>query len=106
MQLLAAKNYKWAELEFKNAIRLKKDLLPAWRGLAQVEELNHHLQVLVPVLQTIVELDPKDVETKLKLARLTLYGGATDQALGLSIAFLMGDWKRKRSCAEGADTLS
>ena len=30
-----------------------------------------------------MELDPKDVETKLKLARLTLLGGATDEALTL-----------------------
>ena len=31
----------------------------------------------------MLELDPKDVETKLKLARLTLLGGATDEALTL-----------------------
>ena len=47
------------------------------------KKLNHHWEGLVPILRTIVELDPKDVETKLKLARLMLLGGATDQALKL-----------------------
>ena len=70
MKLLAAHDNQRAAIEFRNAIKLKKDLMPAWRGLAQIEELNHHWQGLVPILATIVELDPKDVETKLKLASL------------------------------------
>jgi tetratricopeptide (TPR) repeat protein len=83
-KLLAAHNTQGAALEFKNAIRLKKDFLPAWRGLAQIEETDHHWAQLVPVLRTIVELDPKDADSKLKLARLLLYGGAADQALKLA----------------------
>ncbi len=82
-KLFAQHEYQKAAIEFRNAIGLKKDLLPAWRGLAQIEELDHHWAQLVPILRTIVELDPKDVETKLKLARLMLYGGAADQALKL-----------------------
>ena len=83
MKLLAAHEYQKATIEFKNAIALKKDLVPAWRGLAQIDEATHQWQALVGALKTIVELDPKDVETKLKLARLMLFGGATDQALKL-----------------------
>src|SRR5580698_3027695 len=82
-KLLAQHDNQKAAIEFKNAIRLKKDMLPAWRGLAQIDESVHHWAELVPVLKTIVELDPKDVETKLKLARIMLYGGATDEALKL-----------------------
>jgi len=90
-KLLAEQNYVWAAIEFKNAIKLKKDLVPAWRGLAQTEELNHNWQGLVPILRTIVELDPKDVETKLKLARFMLLGGATDEALKLVNGLDEGD---------------
>ena len=82
-KLLAAHDNQRAAIEFKNAVKIKKDLLPAWHGLAQIEELNHHWEGLIPILRTIVELDPKDVETKLKLARLALLGGATDEAFKL-----------------------
>ena len=83
MKLLAAHNTEKAALEFRNAVRLQKNFLPAWRGLAQTEEAIHHWDGLVPVLQTIVDLDPKDEATRLKLARLLLAGGAADQALKL-----------------------
>ena len=91
MKLLAEHDNQKAAIEFRNAIKLKKDLLPAWRGLAQIEELDHHWQGLVPILRTIAELDPKDVETKLKLARLMLLGGATDEALKLVNGLDEGD---------------
>lgn len=82
-KLLAQHDYLRAEIEFKNAVRLKKDLLPAWRGLAQVEETKHNLRTLVPILQTIVDLNPKDTETKLKLAKMLLVAGASDDAAKL-----------------------
>ena len=83
LKLLAKHENQKAAIEFKNAIDLKRDMIPAWRGLAQIEEANHHWAALVPILQTIVQFDPHDVKTKLKLARLLLAGGATDRALGL-----------------------
>jgi tetratricopeptide (TPR) repeat protein len=82
-KLLATHDVQRAAIEFKNAVRLKKDMLPAWRGLAEADELDHRWAELVPVLRTIVELDPKDVDAKLKLANLLLYGGAADQALAI-----------------------
>src|SRR5580692_11071056 len=76
MKLLADKNYKVASVEFRNAVKAKKDMLPAWRGLAQTEEALQSWGGLVSVLRTILELDPKDDATRLKLARLMLAGGA------------------------------
>ena len=83
MKLLADHNNEKAAVEFRNALKLKKDLLPAWRGLAQTEEATHHWEGLVPVLRTILDLDPKDEATRLKLARLLLVGGAVDRSLKL-----------------------
>jgi tetratricopeptide (TPR) repeat protein len=83
VKLVAKHENQKAAIEFKNAIDVKRDMIPAWRGLAQIEEADHHWDALVPVLQTIVQLDPHDVKTKLKLARLLLAGGATDRALAL-----------------------
>src|ERR1039457_4622572 len=64
MKLLADHNNEKAAVEFRNALKLKKDLLPAWRGLAQTEEATHHWEGLVPVLLTILDLDPKDEATR------------------------------------------
>jgi len=49
MKLLAAHEDAKAAVEFRNALRLKNNLLPAWRGLAQTEEDTGHLQGLVPI---------------------------------------------------------
>jgi cellulose synthase operon protein C len=82
-KFLAAHDNARAAIEFKNAVKLKKDMLPAWRGLAQADELERHWTELAPVLRTIIDLAPSDVEARLKLARLVLYGGSADQALEL-----------------------
>jgi tetratricopeptide (TPR) repeat protein len=82
-ELLAAKDYQRAEIELRNAVKYNKNLLPAWQSLAQVEELTHNWNALVPALRTVLELDPKDLTARLKLARLLLAGEAVDDALRL-----------------------
>ena len=81
MKFLATHENTKAEIEFKNAVKLKPDLLPAWRELAKLDESRHQLQPLVATLRTILSLDPKDSETNFRLARLMLVGNAADQAL-------------------------
>src|SRR5262249_21221771 len=83
MKLLADHQDQKAAVEFRNAIRWKKDLVPAWRGLARTQENIHNWQGLFPILQEIVDLDPNDQTTRLKLTRLLLAGGAVDRALRL-----------------------
>ena len=80
---MAANDNARAAVEFKNAVKVKKDYIPAWLALAKIEELNHHFAGMVPLLRTVVELDPKDVADRLKLARILLLSGATDEALKL-----------------------
>jgi predicted Zn-dependent protease len=46
---------------------------------------------MVPILRTIVELDPNDVEAKLELGRLLVAGGALDQGLELANAAIKLD---------------
>jgi cellulose synthase operon protein C len=81
MKLLAQQDYVKAGIEFKNALQLKKDLVGAWRGLAEIELHNRNLQGAVPILKTIVELDPKDLDARLKLGHFLMMGNALDQAL-------------------------
>ena len=75
MKLLAAHEDQKAAVEFRNALRFRKDLLPAWRGLAQASEATAQWDTVIPVLRSILELDPKDETTRLKLARLLVARG-------------------------------
>lgn len=83
VRLLAANDNEKAAVEFLNAVRLNKNLLPAWRGLAKAEEAAQHWERLVPALRMILQIDPKDDAARIKLARIFLAGGAIDQALKL-----------------------
>ena len=81
MKLLAQNEHVKASIEFKNALQLKKDLVGAWRGLAQIEERNQNWDALYAILRTIVEFDKNDVDTRVRLARLMLMANQLDQAL-------------------------
>jgi tetratricopeptide (TPR) repeat protein len=83
LQLVQQKDYVKANLEFRNAVKLKKDLIPAWRELSQIEERNQNWEATSGILRTIVQLDPADIETRLRLGRLMLLGNALDDALKL-----------------------
>jgi cellulose synthase operon protein C len=83
MELLAQHDNARASIEFKNAIKAKKDYIPAWLGLAQIQELDRNWAAMAGILRNVVELDPKDLEHRQKLARLLLLGGSTDEALNL-----------------------
>ncbi|MGE5510058.1 MAG: tetratricopeptide repeat protein [Bacteroidota bacterium] len=80
-ELLAQKNYVKAAIEFKNALQLKQDLVGAWQGLAQIEEHNQNWEGLSAILRKIAELDPKDIDARLRFARLMLMANALDEAL-------------------------
>lgn len=86
MKLLAEKDYARASIELKNALQLKDNLVGAWMGLAQIEERNRNWEGLGAVLRKLAELQPKEVEPKLRLARLMLLGNALDEALNLANA--------------------
>jgi cellulose synthase operon protein C len=83
MKYLAAHDDAKAAVEFRNALRLKKDLMPAWRGLAETTEAAHDWQHLPSVLREILDLDPKDEATRLKLARFFLAAGDANASLKL-----------------------
>jgi tetratricopeptide (TPR) repeat protein len=83
MKLLAQHDDVKASIEFKNALQLKNDMLGAWRALAKIEERNQNRGSLIGIQRTIVELDPKDVDAKVRLARLLFIANATNDALNV-----------------------
>ena len=104
-ELLAAHDNQRAEIEFRNAVKYNPKLLPAWRSLADVEEQMHNWKVLVPALRNILELEPDDIATRIKLGRLLLVGGAFDDALKLVNDAKAADTSKCRPFgAEGCNT--
>ena len=99
MKFLSQQDYVKAGIEFKNALQNKKDLIGAWRGLLTIETHNNNLQGQVPILQTIVELDPKDPDAKLRLGHLMLMGNQLDKALELTNAALALDDRNPNALA-------
>jgi putative PEP-CTERM system TPR-repeat lipoprotein len=81
---LSKKDVVHARIEFRNALQQKGDLVPAWRALAQIEEGERNWKAVGPIWRKIIELDPRDLDTRLRLAKLALLGGALDEALRLA----------------------
>ena len=86
MKLLSEHDNAKAAIEFRNAVRLKKDLIGAWKALADIDEVSRNWPGLVTDMRTIVELTPNDVSARLKLGKLLLLAGSFDEALRLSNA--------------------
>jgi tetratricopeptide (TPR) repeat protein len=83
MKLLAEHDNARASVELRNAVKLNKNLLAAWRGLAQIEELNRNWGGVIGNLRAVIELDPHDVDARIKLGKLLLLAGSLDEALKL-----------------------
>ena len=85
-EYVASKDFVKARIEFRNALQLNDKLVPAWRSLAQLEEQDRNIPGLIGSLRRVVELDAKDVDSRVRLARLFLLAGSSDQALKLADA--------------------
>lgn len=83
---LEKKDFVKARIELRNAVQIKGDMVEAWRAIAQIDEHDRAWQALGGTLRRIAELDPKDIETRVRLARLLLLGGALDEALKVTNA--------------------
>src|SRR5215203_1423602 len=57
-----------ARLELYKALKYKSDKVEIWRALAGIDERTKHAANYVRDLRRIVELDPNDLDAKLKLA--------------------------------------
>jgi len=86
MKLFSEHDNARAAVELRNAVKLKKDMIGAWRALAQIEEINRNWGGVVTALRTVVDLDRNDVAARLNLGRLLLLAGSPDEALSLANA--------------------
>jgi pentatricopeptide repeat protein len=79
--LIEKKDDLAARLELLNAVKFKGDKIEAWRALAGIDDRTKAYQALFQDLRRIVELDPNDIDARLKLGKMLLAGGAPDAAL-------------------------
>src|SRR4026208_968880 len=86
MNLLQQQNYAQAAVELKNALKQKADMAPAWLALAEIEERDRNWENVAKYLHKTIELDPKNLDARIRLARLALLVGDYDEALKLANA--------------------
>jgi len=91
LRLLLQHDNAKAALEFRNAVRLKDNFTGAWKALAEIDEAGRNWPGLMTDLRNIVKLAPDDVPAKLKLGKLLLLAGSSDEALRLANAAIETD---------------
>src|SRR3979490_1422492 len=91
MKLFSEHDNAKAAIELRNAVRLKRDLIGAWKALAEIDETGRNWPGVVTDMRTIVELTPNDVSARLKLGKLLLLAGSSDEALRLANAGIEAD---------------
>jgi cellulose synthase operon protein C len=80
MNLLAKKDPSRASIEMKNALQLRGDFVPALRALAQIEEDAQNWPAVAAILRRLAPIEPRDIDIRLRLARLSLLRGALLEA--------------------------
>ncbi len=73
-----------ANLEFRNALKLNNDFVPALYQLAKVEAGNRRLDRAARIYLRIVDQDPEHVDARVELASILLLAGQIDQALKIA----------------------
>ena len=79
-ELLAKGQLDKAALEFRNALNLKADMVPAIYALADIAERKGDFQSAVSSYRSVAEHDPKNVEARVHLGRILVAGGQLDVA--------------------------
>jgi tetratricopeptide (TPR) repeat protein len=80
MQLIARHDDLGARVALHTSLVYKADRVEVWRALVGIEERLHNEPAVFQDLRRVVELDPKDLEARVKLARMMFAGGTPDAA--------------------------
>lgn len=70
-----------ANVQFQNALKINEEYIPALMGMADLAERKQDFQTMFGVLQTIVRLQPDNIDAQVDLGKLYLIGGDEKAAL-------------------------
>lgn len=70
-----------ASLEFRNALKLKEDFVPALFALGKVEHERNQYQRAARMFARVAEQAPEHVDARVRLSRILLLAGQLDEAL-------------------------
>lgn len=90
MALIGKNDDLAARLELLKAVKYKSDKVEVWRALAGIDERTKANSLFLD-LRRIVELDPNDIDARVKLARMMVAGGAAEPAIKILDAANEGD---------------
>jgi len=93
IKLMEQGDYTRASLEIRNALKLQEDMAPAWVALSKIEEHSQNWEAVNRILRRVVSLDAKDVESRLRLARILFLARSNEEALKLADATIALDPK-------------
>jgi cellulose synthase operon protein C len=83
MALLAKNDDLNARVALTTSLKFNSNRIEAWRALAGIDERTKAFSHLFQDLRRIIELDPKDIDTRLRLARIMANNNGNDAALKL-----------------------
>lgn len=90
MALIAKNDDLNARVALLTSAKYKSDRVEVWRALAGIDERTKSNSLFVD-LRRIVELDPNDLDARMKLARIMIAGGAAEPAIKILDAANEGD---------------
>jgi cellulose synthase operon protein C len=83
MALLRKNDDLNARVALTTSLKFNSGRIEAWRALAGIDERTKSSSSLFQDLRRIVELDPKDIDARLRLARIMFANNGSDAALKL-----------------------
>ncbi|MEO1015401.1 MAG: tetratricopeptide repeat protein [Pseudomonadota bacterium] len=81
LQFLEAEDYGKANIQFRNALKIDEEHVPALLGLYRVIERQNDPQQMFGILSEIARLDGNNVESRIDLAKLQLLASEETAAL-------------------------
>lgn len=81
LELVAEGETTRAALEFRNALKIDEDFIPARFQIAKIYQENKEFRPAIANFLRVVELDPAHGEARLRLAQLMLLAQRFDQAM-------------------------
>src|SRR5260370_14852890 len=81
IELIAKNDDLAARVQLLSAAKYKADRVDVWRALVGVEERLKSTPSVFQDLRRVVELDPNDFDSRVKLARIIAGGGGADAPL-------------------------